>query len=88
MAYDGVVNEDNVYTCVGHPLKSDIRDIVTWMLNEPFSVAYNNIMNVKTLKGKSCFTKWCELCVAKTSISRAVNGYGARVAHFCVITKI
>ena len=52
MAYDGVVNEDNVYTCVGHPLKTDIRDIVTWMLNEPFSVAYNNIMNVKTLKGK------------------------------------
>jgi len=53
MAYDGVVNEDNVYTCVGHPLKTDIRDIVTWMLNEPFSVAYNNIMNVKTLKGLS-----------------------------------
>ena len=52
MAYNGVVNEDNVYSCVGHPLKSDIRDIVTWMLNEPFSVAYNNIMNVKTLKGK------------------------------------
>ena len=52
MAYDGVVNEDNVYTCVGHPLKTDIRDIVTWMLNEPFSVAYNNIMNVETLKGK------------------------------------
>ena len=57
MAYDGVVNEDNVYTCVGHPLKTDIRDIVTWMLNEPFSVAYNNIMNVKTLKGKYLVSK-------------------------------
>ena len=52
MAYD-IVDENNVYTCVGHPLKKDIRDIVTWMLNNPFSVAYNNIMNVKTLKGLS-----------------------------------
>ena len=51
--YVSVVDENNVYTCVGHPLKKDIRDIVTWMLNNPFSVAYNNIMNVKTLKGLS-----------------------------------
>ena len=52
MAFD-VVNEDNVYTCVGHPLKSDISDIVTWMLNEPFSVAYTKTLDVKTLKGLS-----------------------------------
>ena len=71
MAYNGVVNEDNVYSCVGHPLKSDIRDIVTWMLNEPFSVAYNNIMNVKTLKGKDPSIKppkWEEV------LTKMVNG--------------
>lgn len=50
MAFD-IVNEDNVYTCVGHPLKSDIANIVTWMLNEPFSVAYSNTLKLKTLKG-------------------------------------
>ena len=48
-----VVNEDNVYTCVGHPLKSDIQDIVTWMLNDSFSVAYSKTMDVKTIKGLS-----------------------------------
>ena len=52
MAFD-VVNEDNVYTCVGHPLKADISNIVNWALNEPFTAAYNNIQNLKTLKGLS-----------------------------------
>merc|ERR1712062_157975 len=47
------VNEDNVYTCVGHPLKSDISNMVNWMLNESFSLAYKNIMELKTLKGLS-----------------------------------
>ncbi|XP_070573346.1 replication factor C subunit 5-like isoform X1 [Ptychodera flava] len=50
MAYD-VVSEDNVYTCVGHPLKSDIANIVGWMLNDNFSTAYNNIIELKTIKG-------------------------------------
>lgn len=48
-----VVNEDNVYTCVGHPLKSDITNMVNWMLNEPMTTAYNNIEHLKTLKGLS-----------------------------------
>ena len=52
MAFD-VVNEDNVYTCTGHPLKSDISSMVTWMLNEPFATAFKNTMNLKTLKGLS-----------------------------------
>ena len=52
MAFD-VVNEDNVYTCVGHPLKSDITNMVNWMLNESFSLAYKNILELKTLKGLS-----------------------------------
>jgi len=50
MAFD-TVNEVNVYTCTGQPLRSDIANIVEWMLNEDFSTAYNNIMKIKTLKG-------------------------------------
>ena len=44
MAYD-TVNEDNVYTCVGHPLRRDIENIVKWMLNEDFKTAYNSILS-------------------------------------------
>ena len=39
----GLVNEDNVYACVGHPLRQDVEDMLNWMLNEPISVSYNNI---------------------------------------------
>lgn len=49
----GEVSEDNVYTCVGHPLKSDIENVVNWSLNDDFSSAYTNISNLKTLKGLS-----------------------------------
>merc|ERR1712210_102907 len=52
MAFD-VVNEDNVYTCVGHPLKSDITNIANWALNEDFTTAYNQVNKLKTLKGLS-----------------------------------
>jgi len=52
MAFD-IVNEDNVYTCVGHPLKIDITNIVNWALNDDFSIAYNNIQDLKTVKGLS-----------------------------------
>ncbi|KAM4709977.1 replication factor C subunit 5 [Discoglossus pictus] len=50
MAY-GLVTEDTVYTCTGHPLRSDIANILDWMLNKDFSAAYKNIMELKTLKG-------------------------------------
>ena len=50
MAFDEVT-EDNVYTCVGHPLRKDIQNIVNWMLNENFTVAYNNIQQLKMAKG-------------------------------------
>ncbi|KAJ7424842.1 Replication factor C subunit 5 [Willisornis vidua] len=36
----GKVTEENVYTCTGHPLKSDIANILDWMLNQDFSTAY------------------------------------------------
>ena len=50
MAYERVT-EDTVYTCVGHPLRSDITSIVNWMLNEDFGTAYTNIQKLKVLKG-------------------------------------
>lgn len=50
MAYD-VVSEDNVYSCVGHPLRTDIANIVNWMLNDSFSGAYDKISQLKTTKG-------------------------------------
>ena len=43
MAFE-TVNEVNVYTCTGQPLRSDIANIVEWMLNEDFSTAYNSIL--------------------------------------------
>jgi len=52
MAFDEV-SEDTVYTCVGHPLRSDIVNIVTWSLNESFSIAYANIDKLRTMKGLS-----------------------------------
>ncbi|KAK4873627.1 hypothetical protein RN001_012987 [Aquatica leii] len=45
------VTEDNVYTCVGHPLKSDIENIIKWLLNETFKTTYNNIKQLQNLKG-------------------------------------
>ncbi|XP_071447170.1 replication factor C subunit 5-like isoform X1 [Hetaerina americana] len=50
MAYDQV-NEENVYLCTGHPLKSDIIHIVNWMLNEDFASAYSQILELKSVKG-------------------------------------
>lgn len=45
------VTEDNVYTCVGHPLRSDIENIVKWLLNDDLKITYSNIKQLKTLKG-------------------------------------
>ncbi|KAF8767711.1 replication factor C subunit 5-like [Argiope bruennichi] len=50
LAFD-VVNEENVYACVGHPLKSDMEKIVNWLLNDDFMPAYKNINELKILKG-------------------------------------
>jgi len=54
MAWAGEeITEDIVYTCVGHPLRSDIENVVNWCLNEDFSTAYTNLSSLKTLKGLS-----------------------------------
>jgi replication factor C subunit 3/5 len=52
MAFD-VVDENNVYTCVGHPLRSDISNMVDWMLNDSFTEAYSKVQKLKILKGLS-----------------------------------
>lgn len=45
------VTEDNVYSCVGHPLRSDITNILNWMLNEEFETAYKKVAELKVAKG-------------------------------------
>ncbi|XP_016146772.1 replication factor C subunit 5-like [Sinocyclocheilus grahami] len=50
MAY-GKVTEETVYTCTGHPLRSDIANILDWALNKDFTTAYKQILQLKTLKG-------------------------------------
>ncbi|XP_014258872.1 replication factor C subunit 5 [Cimex lectularius] len=46
-----IVNEDNVYTCVGHPTKSDITNILNWLLNSDFVSAYNMVHELQINKG-------------------------------------
>ncbi|KAL3278810.1 hypothetical protein HHI36_016332 [Cryptolaemus montrouzieri] len=43
LAYNDVT-EDNVYSCVGHPLKRDVENIVKWLLNESFNICYKSIL--------------------------------------------
>ena len=52
MAY-GKVCGDTVYTCTGHPLPSDIANILDWALNKDFTTAYNRILSagVRSLLG-------------------------------------
>ncbi|XP_061759134.1 replication factor C subunit 5 [Nerophis ophidion] len=50
MAYSKVT-EETVYTCTGHPLRSDIANILDWSLNKDFNTAYRQILELKTLKG-------------------------------------
>lgn len=49
MAY-GKVTEDTVYTCTGHPLRSDIANILDWCLNKDFTSAYNRILYLSSMK--------------------------------------
>lgn len=46
------VTEDNVYTCVGHPLKKDIENIIYWLLNDDdFKDTYQKLNQLKINKG-------------------------------------
>lgn len=40
----GMVNSVNVYNCVGHPLPSDINNIINWLLNESYETCYKSIL--------------------------------------------
>lgn len=40
----GLVTETNVYLCVGHPLPIDIKNIINWLLNEQYPLAYSSIL--------------------------------------------
>lgn len=52
LAYKNVT-EDNVYTCVGHPLPSDIENILKWMLNEDILTVYKSNISIFCSKMKS-----------------------------------
>lgn len=43
LAY-GSVTEETVYSCVGHPLPTDITSIANWLLNENYILAYRSIL--------------------------------------------
>lgn len=46
------VTEETVYTCVGHPLKSDIKNIIHKLLNSnDFEEMYRFLVDMKTKKG-------------------------------------
>ena len=47
----GAVTEENVYSCVGHPLPIDIKNIVNWLLNESYELCYSKIQDIKLKKG-------------------------------------
>ena len=45
------ITEENVYVCTGHPLNSDIRSILQWMLQEDFNSSHEKISYLKQVKG-------------------------------------
>lgn len=47
----GAVTEENVYSCVGHPLPIDIKNILNWLLNESYELCYCKIQDMKLRKG-------------------------------------
>jgi replication factor C subunit 3/5 len=50
MAY-GVVTAETVYACTGKPSKSDMRDVVTWLVNEDFATAVQRLSQAQQTKG-------------------------------------
>lgn len=50
MGFDEI-NEKNVYLCTGNPLPQDIEQILVWLLNEDFHIAYRNTKELKMIKG-------------------------------------
>lgn len=51
MANDGVITEESVYTCVGHPLPSHIEQVADWLFNYDFVKSYRKIFFLLQNKG-------------------------------------
>lgn len=47
----GSVTEETVYSCIGHPLPVDIKNIANWLLNESYELSYCKIQDLKIKKG-------------------------------------
>ncbi|KXZ52805.1 hypothetical protein GPECTOR_8g191 [Gonium pectorale] len=50
MAFD-TVDQHAVYTCTGNPLPSDIRDVLTWLLNDRVADVYEKVIKLQVDKG-------------------------------------
>jgi replication factor C subunit 3/5 len=50
MAFDAI-DESKVYQCCGQPLKSDIKDVLNWLLRCSFDKAYSKIFVLQRDKG-------------------------------------
>lgn len=50
MAHDEV-NEDTVYTCTGNPKRTDVENILEWILNDDYQNAYKKVMDLKSDRG-------------------------------------
>lgn len=55
MAYEKVT-EETVYTCTGHPLRSDITNILDWSLNKDFTSAYKRILQSNSFSLRSIYS--------------------------------
>ena len=84
MAFD-TVNEVNVYTCTGQPLRSDIANIVEWMLNEDFSTAYNSIL-LQLLNDTKLTSKL--VCQRRRSPSLGVVDFAVWLVHVHVQCRL
>ncbi|KAK2704325.1 hypothetical protein QYM36_016652 [Artemia franciscana] len=43
--------EETVYTCVGHPLPSDMAAVANWLLNDDFASSMKKVRDLQILKG-------------------------------------
>ena len=75
-AYD-LVTSEAVHATTGAPLPSDVEQIVTWLLNEPFATAFQ--------RACSCYSTCRQQHVARTqltpSAATAAPGYARPQAH-------
>ena len=48
-----IINEKNINTCIGHPRKNEIIQILNLLINESFENSYNGIVKIKNENGLS-----------------------------------